>query len=502
MRGTNTQIAILRREIFKEVARVAYDSEDTTMRRDLEEIPYKLSPDDNPRYRESIYRERAIASERVRLAMGMSLRPNDKPVYATSGLSKSNISDKYYEPPLMQVIPSACEACEEDVFVVSDQCRGCIAHPCVGACPVGAVSMVNGKSFIDKEKCIRCGKCKKECPYDAIVHRKRPCAQACGVRAIKSDKLGRAKIDTDICVACGQCMVACPFGAVADKSQIFQLIRAIRSGDYVVAAVAPSIVGQFGENIDLGQIRAGLLELGFKEMHEVAMGADVGAATEARHFANEVATGELPFLLTSCCPSWAMLAKKQFPDIIDKVSNALTPMVNTARSLKKKNPDARVVFIGPCASKKLEAGREKIRSDVDFVITFEELAAMFDARDVDLSKFESGTFEAEATAAGRGYACAGGVAGAIKECIEKYYPELEVKTEHADGLEGCRKILLLAKAGKKNGYLIEGMGCPGGCVGGAGTCMPIIKASAEISKIVDNTEKKIPNKELSDIKLP
>ncbi|MBE6548226.1 MAG: 4Fe-4S dicluster domain-containing protein [Ruminococcaceae bacterium] len=502
MRGSNTEIAVLRREIFKEVVRVAYDSEDTTMRRDLEEIPYKLSPDDNPKYRESIYRERAIASERIRLAMGMSLRPNDKPVYATSGLSKSNISDKYYEPPLMQVIPSACEACEENIYKVSDQCRGCIAHPCVSVCPVGAVSMVNGRSVIDQEKCIKCGKCKKECPYDAIVHRERPCAKSCGVRAIKSDKLGRAKIDNEICVACGQCMVACPFGAIADKSQLFQLIRAIRAGDYIVAAVAPAIVGQFGADVSLGQIRAGLLELGFKEMHEVAVGADVGVSTEARHYAKEVATGNVPFLLTSCCPSWAMLAEKQFPDIIDKVSNTLTPMVSTARSIKQKNPNARVVFIGPCASKKLEAGKESIRSDVDFVITFEELAAMFDERGVDLKAFEGETFAAEATALGRGYACAGGVSGAIKKCIEEYYPDVEVRMERADGLDECRKMLILAKAGKKNGCLIEGMGCAGGCVAGAGTCIPVNQATRTVEKVAQETPKKMPDKDLFKIELP
>lgn len=502
MRGSNTQIAKLRREIFKEVVRIAYESDDTTMRRDLEEIPYKLSPDDKPRYRESIYRERAVASERVRLAMGMCLRPNDQPVYATSGLSKSNISDKYYEPPLMQVIPSACEECKENAYVVSDQCRGCIASPCVSVCPVGAVSKVGGKSVIDESKCIKCGKCKKECPYDAIVHKERPCAKVCGVKAIKSDKLGRAKIDNDKCVACGQCMVACPFGAIADKSQIFQLVRAIRAGDKIIAAVAPAIVGQFGADIGLSQIRAGLIALGFEDMHEVAMGADVGAAIEARHYAKEVATGNLPFMLTSCCPSWAMLAKKQFPDIIDKVSNTLTPMVTTARSIKQKHPDARVVFIGPCASKKLEAGRASVRSDVDFVITFEELAAMFDARGVDLSTFECEDFEAEATAAGRGFACAGGVAEAVKKCVEEYYPDVELKIEHADGLDECRKMLLLAKAGKKNGCLIEGMGCPGGCVAGAGTCLPVEKANIQVQRIVEATENKIPAKELSKIQLP
>ncbi len=501
MRGINTDLRRLRHAVFREVARVAYESDETT-RSDIESIPYIITPDDKPRYRESIYRERAIASERVRLAMGMSLRPEDKPVHLTSGLSRSNIADKYYEPPLMQVIPSACEACEDNVYVVSDQCRGCVAHPCVSVCPKGAISIVNGRSVIDQGKCIKCGKCKAACPYDAIAHKTRPCAAACGIKAIKSDEQGRAKIDNSMCVGCGQCMVACPFGAIADKSQIFQLIQAIRRGDRVVAAVAPAIAGQFGENVGLGQIKAALLQLGFVDMHEVAVGADVGAATEAHHYAEDVATGKVPFMLTSCCPAWAMLAKKQFPTMIDEISTALTPMVATARSIKQKDPTVRVVFIGPCAAKKLEAGRESVRSDVDFVITFEELNAMFDARGVDFEVFADEAYIPEATAAGRGYAAAGGVTDAITACVHEYYPGVEVKIEHADGLDECRKMLLLAKAGKKNGCLIEGMGCPGGCIAGAGTCLPVDKAAVAVKKTVASTEKKLPEKDLFEIELP
>ena len=502
MRGIDTALRKLRHEVFKEVARVAYEAGEEDVRAEIEAIPYTITPDDKPRYRESIYRERAIASERVRLAMGLSLRPEDKPVHLTSGLTRSNIPEKYYEPPLMQVIPSACEACEDNVYKVSDQCRGCVAHPCVTVCPKGAISIVNGKSVIDQSKCIKCGKCKKVCPYDAIAHKVRPCSAACGIKAIKTDELGRAKIDNDMCVGCGQCMLACPFGAVADKSQIFQLIQAIRRGDKIVAAVAPAIVGQFGDNVGLGQIKGALMALGFADMHEVAVGADVGAAVEAHHYATEVATGKIPFMLTSCCPAWAMLAKKQFPTMIDEISNALTPMVATARSIKQKEPEARVVFIGPCAAKKLEAGRQSVRSDVDFVITFEELSAMFDAKGIDFEAFEGDTFEDEATAAGRGYACAGGVTAAITDCINEYYPGIEVKIEHADGLDECRKMLMLAKAGKKNGCLIEGMGCPGGCVAGAGTCLTIDKASQSVQRLMKATEKKLPEKELFEIELP
>ncbi len=501
MRGIETSVIKLRRKVFVEIARVAYESNDVNG--DIEAIPYKITPTEIPQYRESIYRERAIASERVRLAMGMSLNPQDRPAHITNGLHASNISDKYYEPPLMQVIPSACDRCEDNIYEVSNQCRGCVARSCITVCPKNAISVdKDGKSVIDREKCIKCGKCKAACPYDAIAHKIRPCSEACGVKAITGDSLGRAHIDPNKCVACGQCMVSCPFGAIADKSQIFQLIQAIKRGDEVVAEVAPAIIGQFGANVSLWKIKAALKDLGFREVFEVAQGADVGAATEAHHYATEVATNKVPFLLTSCCPAWSMLAKTQFPEMIDKVSSALTPMVATARSVKQKMPNARVVFIGPCAAKKLEAMRRSVRSDVDFVITFEELAAMFEARNIDFGTYEKEEPIHDATGAGRGYAVAGGVASAIEACVRQYYPDVEVKIEHAEGLSECRKMLLLAKLGKKNGCLIEGMGCPGGCVAGAGVNVPVEKGAAEVKKFVEDSTKKMPEKDLYEIQLP
>ena len=466
----------------------------------MEAIPYKMVNDET-RYRESVYRARAVVRERLRLAMGLSLRPEDKPVHLTAGVESSNISDKYYEPPLMQVIPSACEACEEKGYEVSNMCKGCLAHPCMEVCPKGAISMVNGRSYIDQTKCIKCGKCKSACPYDAISQKTRPCAKACGVGAIETDNMGRAHINNDKCVSCGMCMVNCPFGAISDKSQIFQLARALSEGDEIIAEIAPAFVGQFGDNITPRNLKAALRELGFAEMYEVALGADIGAISEAHHYVEKVTTGELPFLLTSCCPSWAMMAKKFFPDMIDQISQELTPMVATARTIKKEHPNARVVFIGPCAAKKLEAMRRTVRSDVDFVITFEELQAMFDAKDINLEEYEAESSFHNATGAGRGYAVAGGVADAIEKCIHEYYPDVEVNVEHAEGLAECRKTLMLAKAGKMNGCLIEGMGCPGGCVAGAGTNIPVPKAQKKIKDFVKASTKSLPPKELAEIEL-
>ncbi len=499
MRGLHTQVSDLRKDVFVEVARIAYESDN--INDDLESIPYKLSPDENPRFRDSVYRERAVSSERTRLALGLSLRPQNKPVHITSGLDEATVDEMYYEPPLMQVIPSACNACEDNVYEVSNLCRGCLAHSCMEVCPRDAITHVDGQAHIDESKCIKCGKCKSACPYDAIGKKVRPCSVACGVKAIESDEYGRAVINQEKCLSCGMCMVSCPFGAIADKSQIFQLIRCMKNGGEVVAEIAPAYAGQFGKEATPDKIYAALLKLGFSQVYEVALGADIGAVTEAHDYVYHVKTGEKPFLLTSCCPAWSMLAKKQFPEIIDSVSKELTPMVATARSIKKEHPNAKVVFIGPCAAKKLEAMRKTVRSDVDFVITFEELDAMFEARGIDPKTIESQGHLHDATAAGRGYAVAGGVSKAIENCIHEYYPDVEVQIEHVEGLDECKKVLMLAKAGRKNGYLIEGMGCPGGCVAGAGTLIPVPEAKKDVQQIVKDSTKKLPPKQLREIEL-
>ncbi len=493
MRGIDTQVRKVRRRIFREVASIAYNS--SNLIDDMEALPYRLVNSDESQYWESIYRERAVVRERTRLAMGMSLRPENAPAHVSQGVEESNIAEKYYEPPLMQVIPSACNACPENNYFVTERCMGCLAHPCREVCPVGAITMVNRKSYIDQSKCIHCGKCKSVCPYDAISHQVRPCMAACGVGAIESGKYGRAQINEEKCVSCGMCMVSCPFGAIADKSQIFQLIRAIQSGKEIVAQIAPSFVGQFGKKVTPEMFKTALKQLGFREVYETAIGADMGAMAEAKHYVEKVASGEQDFLLTSCCPSWSVMAKKLFPETISSISNELTPMVATARKIKEEHPDAQVVFIGPCASKKLEASRRTVRSDVDFVITFEELAGMFEAKGLFIEEIEAMDTLEDATAAGRGYGIAGGVAQAIEECINQYYPGTEVHIEHAESLSECKKALLLAKAGRMKGCLIEGMACPGGCVAGAGTNIAIDQATKELLKFKENTPVKIPTKE-------
>ena len=186
-------------------------------------------------------------------------------------------------------------------------------------------------------------------------------------------------------------------------------------------------------------------------------------------------------MATSCCPAWSMMAKKLFPEYSNCISMALTPMVLTGRLIKKNHPGCKVAFIGPCAAKKLEASRKSIRSDIDFVLTFEEVMGMFEAKEVDFSKLEETDAMHGASGDGRGFAVSGGVANAVVNCIKEMYPDREIKVESAEGLANCKKLLTMAKAGKYNGYLLEGMACPGGCVAGAGTVQPIAKSTEAVN---------------------
>ncbi len=192
-------------------------------------------------------------------------------------------------------------------------------------------------------------------------------------------------------------------------------------------------------------------------------------------------------MATSCCPAWSMMAKTAFPDLAKNISMTMTPMVFTARMMKQKDPTARMCFIGPCAAKKLEASRRTVRSDVDFVLTFEELAGIIEAKDIDTSLLEVDENEAalcSASSAGRGFAQSGGVAKAVADKIKEWNPDMEVKIASAQGLAECKKLLMMAKAGKYNGYLLEGMGCPGGCIGGAGTIADPARTAIQLNKYV------------------
>ena len=478
MRGIPSLITDIRKKVFTEVARMAYAGGDYSH---AEDLPYKIVPGDQPLHRESVFLERAIAGERVRLAMGLGVRPIQTRSLMTDGMDAAAVAEAYYEPPLVNIIPYACHACPTDQYRVTQFCQNCLAASCQKVCPKNAISFVNGKSFIDPDKCIKCGKCAKACPYNAIIHLERPCAAACGMDAIVSDEHGRAVINQDKCVACGQCLVSCPFGAIVDKGQIFQVIQSILQGDKVIAIVAPAFIGQFGKIFTPGKFVTAMKLLGFARVVEVAVGADMCTIEEAKDFLEKVPTRQ-DYMATSCCPAWHAMIQKLYPSEFQNISMTLTPMVYTARLMKKEHPGCKVVFVGPCAAKKLEAIRADIRSDVDFVLTFEELQGMFEAKEIDFADLPEADVLNEGTAAGRGFAVAGGVAQAVENLVHETRPDLEIKTARAEGLRDCRKLMAMAKAGKYKGYLLEGMACPGGCIAGAGTILSIEQAAKVVSQ--------------------
>ena len=485
MRGVYTNLTEIRRNVFCEVAKIAYEGGDDQAKK-LDELPYKIIPGDVATYRESVFLERAIVGERIRLTLGLPLQGVDRPEQLSDGLAEAAKPETYYQPPLINIIKFACNACEDNVYRVTNMCQGCLAHPCREICPKGAITFVDKKAHIDQEKCIHCGQCAKVCPYHAILHKERPCASACGMHAIGSDEHGRAQIDYEKCVSCGQCLINCPFGAIADKGQIYQLIQGFNRGDRIYALVAPAFVNQFPGLASTGKLKAALKAVGFHDVVEVAIGADLCTVDEAHDFLEEV-PGKLNFMATSCCPAWSMMAKTAFPDLAKNISMTMTPMVFTARMMKQADPEARMCFIGPCAAKKLEASRRTVRSDVDFVLTFEELAGIIEAKDLDLASLEVDPAEQDlihASAAGRGFAQSGGVAKAVADKIKEWHPDMDVKIASAQGLAECKKLLMLAKAGKYNGYLLEGMGCPGGCIGGAGTIADPARTAVQLNKYI------------------
>ncbi len=347
-------------------------------------------------------------------------------------------------------------------------------------------------AIIDQEKCIKCGKCVDACPYNAINHQKRPCAESCGVKAIKSDNLGRAEIIADKCVACGRCIQTCPFGAISDKSEIYQLIKSIQSNRDVYAIIAPSFVGQFGPNVSPDQIREAIKMLGFKDVIEVGLGADLTTMNEAHEYLEKVPTGEFPFMGTSCCFSWKMMVRNQFPEINEYISESSTPMIYTALQLKKRNPESEVVFVGPCISKKLEALEEEVAEVVDFVITYEELLGMFLAKGIEPSEIEVDEVMMDASTTGRNYAVSGGVAEAVVKRAKEIRPEIEIAVEGAEGLHACVKLAQMAKLGKMDGKLIEGMACMGGCVGGPGVVIAETKTAKAVRAFASESEFKSP----------
>ena len=439
----DTRVQYLKYQVLREIAREAWND---SLLENLHDIPKRILPKDHPTMRCCIYKERAILAERMQIAMGGD---------------KSN-------PNIIEVIDIACDECPMSGYETTDQCRGCLAHRCEEACKKGAITFdEHMKAHIDKSKCVNCGACAKVCPYSAITNRKRPCETACKVKAIHAGPEGAAQIDYEKCISCGACVYQCPFGAISDKSYILEVIDLIKKSENntrynVYAIVAPSIAGQF-YYAKPGQILSALKALGFDTVIEAALGADMVAYRESK----EVSETD-SFVTSSCCPAFVSYVDKQFPQLKDHVSHNLSPMAALGKYIKEQEPDCKIVFIGPCTSKKMEMQRKEVRPYVDSVITFEELQALFDSRDIVAQSFEDISLT-DASRFGRIFARSGGLTEAVAQGLKEHgADDFEYKPVTCDGIEACRVALLKANKGLLNGNFIEGMACEGGCVGGAG----------------------------------
>lgn len=484
MKSSFVDVINIRRMAFATIARMAYNNESLS---GLQDETYKDLPGEVATFRENVFRERAIYGERLRMVLGLDARTADETLSITEGIEDIDIESITLGHDLVSVIKIACEACPENHVSITADCRYCLAHPCSNVCPANAIYSKEGKMHIDQDKCIKCSKCVRECPYHAIIETVRPCSDVCAVDAINTDYLNRAEIDHDACVACGACLTACPFGAISDKSQIYQVIKAIQSSDKVYAIIAPSFVGQFGPLTKPNQVLDAIIELGMDGVVEVGLGADLTTMHEAQEFL-EYVPDKLDYMGTSCCYSWKLMVNKKFPDQKEFISESSTPMVYTAQQIKKREPEAKVVFIGPCLSKKLEATQEHVKTHVDFVLTFEELLGMFVARDIEPASIETADEINHASETGRNYAIGGGVAAAVVARAKELDPDRELKVERADGLKECVTLMRLAKAGRKNGMLLEGMACTGGCVGGPGTVVPIQRSTRAVKEFAKESK--------------
>lgn len=471
---TNTK-----RWIVKKVAE-AFWSED--FRQGIKRLPFeRIPPGSSARYRCCVYKERAIVRLRVLAALGFSVEADDE---MTSLLEYAHVAQQrdHLEGFPLTIIDIACKGCVNARYFVTELCQGCLARPCESECPFGAVSVVRGRSSIDKDKCKNCGKCKDACPYHAIAKISVPCEETCPVDAIKKDAHGVASIDHSKCINCGCCVASCPFGAVLERSQVVDILRALRGKRPVVALTAPALPGQF--TASLGQMIGAMKKLGFSNVVEVALGAERTAGDEAEELRERMEKGE-GFMTTSCCPAYIQTVRRHVPELLPHVSDTPTPMHYTAEKVKSANPAALTVFIGPCVAKRREAMED---SCVDFIMTFEELASVLEAAQIDPAGCEEAMPPKEASAEARGFAISGGVAHAVQCALG---PEFGVKAGCVNGLNKTEIARLRAYA--KNGApvdLLEVMTCPGGCVNGAGVVTKDKKAAGELVRFIEQSRHK------------
>lgn len=463
-----TQLKKVKHNVLKSVAILAKEDRLTT--EELSKIHETIVDEDKPQYRCCVYKERVIVGQRAKLAAG----------YLPKGDDMNHLEDIKNRDQVIYVVEAACDKCPINKYTVTEACRGCVAHKCMEVCPTKAMVRVNGKAFINQELCKECGLCKKQCPYHAISEVLRPCKVVCPTGALSVAEDRRALIKEELCIECGACMKACPFGAISDKSLIEPVARRLANKENLYAVVAPAIAGQFGPNVTLGQIKAALINVGFKDMYEAACGADIVTINESNEFVHRMNNGS-KYMTNSCCPAFLTYINKKFPKESMNISSTVSPMIATGKYIKSIDPEAKIVFIGPCTAKKAEMRRDDVKDIIDYVLTFEEISALLDAFNMDPENCETLPAD-DASIYGRGFAAGGGLTSAIENYIKTESIDVQFKPIKVSGPFDIKKTMTMASIGRLQGNFIEGMMCEGGCVGGAATVLPPLSTRATFAK--------------------
>ncbi len=449
---------ILRRELL---ARVVRHLKDGTLEANIDRIPYDMRPRGGDLSRCCVYKDRVMLKYRAMGLLGFGIDEETDEMTTLAEYTRLAAQRETPSSNPLSVMTEACSACVKVNYVVTNMCRGCVARPCEVNCAKDAIRFINGQAFIEHEKCVNCGLCQKNCPFHAIVYMPVPCEESCPVNAISKDAEGKEHIDPEKCIYCGRCINACPFGAVVEKSHITELFRAFNDpAKKVIAMVAPAVAGQF--KTSLANILGATRKLGFDDVIEVAAGADVTTANEAAEFREKMAEGQ-PFMTTSCCPSYYMLAGKHIPEIVPFVSHTRSPMYYTAEIARKQYPDGVLVFVGPCVAKRKEAAHDP---NVDLMLNFEELGAMFQAFGVDVFKESKEKLDTAINPTSRNYAVTSGVAGAVAAALPDGF---DISPVVIDGIDKATIKELRGFVKTCPGNMVEVMACEGGCVGGCNT---------------------------------
>ena len=305
------------------------------------------------------------------------------------------------------------------------------------------------------------------------------CVRHCAVKAI-SVKDEQARIMVDHCINCGRCLEVCPQNAKTFASDLDRVKGYLRQGDRIVISIAPSYAGVLDFDRP-GQVVDALQRLGFYEIRETAE----GAAMVTGEYKKLVRAGEMPNIITTCCPSVNDLIEKYYPDCAKLMAPVVSPMIAHGRYIKKiYGPDTKVVFLGPCIAKKQEAiGDERVRGAIDAILTFEELADWFKEAGISLKECADKPMGNPDPKINRLYPVSGGVIQSVitEEDADGYHKVF------VDGLENCMEMLECLQRGELDHCFIEANVCEGGCAKGPASAhwnTSYVKTKVKIEDVV------------------